>query len=425
MTIKLIKNYDDDYQNFISTDKKWLIDFRKSGVKNFVDQDIPNTKIEDWKYTKVNSLKSDNFSYSNIKADLGSRKIDLPHIDAYNIYIINGIPNLSVSDIEILPDFLNVLTIKEALNYREEEYKSLLGSLTDNSKYPFIALNDAYLNNGLFIKACANNRLNKPIHIIYVNNGENEIFSNIRNIVKIEHNTEISIIESYVSIDNKAKYFNNIVSEVVLDNDSKLNYYKLQNESENACHISYMQTDLDKSSKLNNFTLQKGSALSRVENKIKLNESEAEANFSTAYFADKKQLLDTTCLIEHNAAHTNSNQFVKGVIDDEARGVFQGKVYVAKDSQKIEGNQLHKALLLSSKAEVDCKPELEIYADDVICSHGATAGELDEEQLFYLQSRGVDKEQAIKILVGAFLDDVIEKIEDDNLIDFFKTLVQR
>lgn len=351
-----------------------------------------------------------------------SKKIKLPHLDAYNIYVINGVPNLSISDIEILPSFVDLLTIYEAISYREDEYKLLLGSLANSEKYPFVALNDAYLNNGLFIKISKDKILGKPIHIIYINNGKSNIFSNIRNIIKVEENAELIVAESFISLDNDAKYFNNIVSEIILSEKAKLNYYKFQNEADNSCHISYMQTNLAKSAKFNNFILQKGAALSRVENKIELNNKEAKTNFSAAYIANNNRLLDTTCLIEHNAPETNSNQLVKGVIDNEARGVFQGKVYVARDSQKIEGSQLHKALLLSKNAEVDCKPELEIYADDVQCSHGATAGELDEEQLFYLQSRGIDKEEAIKILVGAFLDDVIEKIEDEALSDYFKAI---
>ena len=215
-------------------------------------------------------------------------------------------------------------------------------------------------------------------------------------------------------------YFNNIVNEIYLGAGAELNHYKFQNEACKAAHIAFNAVRIKRNGVYNGFCLQKGADLGRNETRVQLLEEEAKAEVNAAYLMNGWATLDTTTDIEHLAEKTYSSQLIKGVVGGEAKGVFQGKIRIAPNAQKTEGRQLHKALLLSDTAEIDVKPELEIYADDVKCSHGAASGELDQEQLFYLRSRGIGEEEARQMLIDAYLTDVVARVDDPEIRDWLR-----
>ena len=235
--------------------------------------------------------------------------------------------------------------------------------------------------------------------------------------IEIEDSAEATIIERH---NGQGAYWKNMVTNITLGRNAKLHHYRLQDDTLEAVHTNMVNITLERDAVYNGFTLNIGAAMSRHEIHAKLNGTNGECSFNGINLLNGKQHGDTTILIEHAAPNCRSNQFYRSILDDESHGVFQGKVHVHRVAQKTDGYQLSNALLLSPKAEMDTKPELEIYADDVKCSHGATTGQLDDEPLFYLRSRGLTESEARMLLVQAFVDEVADKIMDED----FKSSVQ-
>lgn len=230
--------------------------------------------------------------------------------------------------------------------------------------------------------------------------------------ITLEQGSEMTLLENHVGI---GSYWKNMATTVKLGKNAKLHHIRILEDSRDAVHTNMVNIELDRDAVYEGFTLNAGASLFRHQIHAILNGENINCSFNGINLLNGKQHGDTTILIEHKAPHCQSNQFYRTVLDDEARGVFQGKVHVHKAAQKTDGYQLSNALLLSPKAEMDTKPELEIYADDVKCSHGATTGQLDEEPLFYMRSRGIDLASARMLLIQSFVDEVLEKIEDETI----------
>ena len=289
-------------------------------------------------------------------------------------------------------------------------------------KFPFAALNTAYLEQGIFLRIGRDIVLDKPIAFLYHTSGGLKRFACLRNLIVLETGAQAEMIEYYhYSGAPKSEYFNNIVHEIYIGRNAKLRHYAVQNEAFKAVHIALTAVKVKENGHFESFCLQKGADLARRETHVVLQEPDAKTNVNAVYMMNGWATLDTTTDIEHLAQNTRSNQLVKGVVGGQAKGVFQGKIHITPNAVQTEGYQLHKALLLSDEAEVDVKPELEIFADDVKCSHGATCGELDAEQLFYLQSRGIGAEEARQMLIDAFVDESFQLIKDDDIRNWIKS----
>lgn len=393
---------------------EWLDKLRAKGLSSFKKNGIPTAKTEAWKYTKLREVVTSDFVVED-KAIAGDRNFSDFGIDAYKIEFLNGRFVLA----DNMPFGVELKPILEAP-------KEVLGKLIDVEKYPFAALNTAYINEGVFIKVGKNVKTDKPLAFINKTSvGDKNLFYNIRNLIMIEDGAEIEFIEDFIySGDIKSRYLSNIANEIYIGNNAVINHYKVQDEAYKANHITLNVVDVRNNGTYNSYCLQKGANLARNETKVLLKEQNAVANINVAYIMNGWATIDTTTDIEHLSPYTFSNQLVKGVVGGEARGVFQGKIHIAKNAIKTEGNQLHRALLLSNMAEVDCKPELEIFADDVKCSHGAATGVLDEMQLFYMCSRGISREDAKQMLIDAYLDDVLNKISNNALYIWIKDRIK-
>ncbi len=401
-------------------DIPWLSGVREKGMQAFKNVGMPNNKTEAWRFdyfkaTELEGIKINTEPHEcHCGGNCGCHKHALP-FDAYEIKLCDGKPDVAHLN---LPNGLIVKTLAEAIF--DKEAQKYIGKSFEYEKFPFAALNTAYLEQGLFILLEKGIKLEKPLCLHYRTHGENQ-WQNVRNIIVAESDSEIVFIEDFKG--KSGKYFNNIVNEIFVGANAKITHYTKINESADALHISLNSVNVRQDGCYESFCALAENRLTRQETLIKLQHCGAKANCDGIYRLHNNGVSSIATNVRHLAPQTCSNQVVKGVLDGKSKGVFQGQIHIAPNAQKVVGNQLHRALLLSDNAEVDCKPELEIFADDVKCSHGATSGDLDEEQLFYLQSRGIEYEAARQILINAYLAEVLQKIEDENIRDWLAETV--
>ncbi len=360
----------------------WLSDARQHAAAGFA---VPTQKVEAWKYTGLNSLKNVDFS--------GGSETSIT-IDT------NG----------DLPDGVKLLRFAEAVAEMPDVIEAHFAP-TGVNVLPFPALNTAMTEDGYVLIVDDGVTVDGLIDITFLSNS----ISHPRNLILAGANSKATILQRHIS--NGAGAFTNALTKLTLGAGAEVGFYRLQNESADAHHISTVDVQLDKEAQFNNYTLTLGGKLSRNEIHVALTGSGGEAKVDGGYLLAEDQHGDTTTYIDHMAADTSSTQTYKGVLDDKAQGVFAGRIKIHPDAQRVEGRQLSRALLLSQDASVNTKPELEIHADDVKCSHGATAGELGEDSLFYLRSRGIPERRARHMLIEAFVAEGLAEIGSESVRD--------
>ena len=378
------------------------------------DFQIPDKKIETWKFTDLKKVQEKNNFRPSVKSDstpTNPYKINLDisnniFFDPKNNFII--FENGYLKKINTKSDDLEIKSLDSNLENKIFNKKNF------TRKDSLLDINSAFLNENLIIKVKKNAKLKNPISIFYYNCEEEKYLINNRINIILEENSEAEINEIFFS-NNKSIYWNNVHNYVCLKKNSKLQHYKIQLESKNAIHSSSTNIDCENSSIYNNFIFSIGGNMSRIEVISSINSADINFNIKGLYLAKTNQHHDITTLMQHKHPESKSNQHIKGILQKDSSGVFQGKVIVAQDAQKTDAFQFNQNLLLSETAEVNAKPELEIYADDVKCSHGATTGELDEGMLFYLRSRGLNKEEARKLLIEGFINELFDDIENKEL----------
>ncbi len=396
---------------------------RQDGRDAFLSSGIPTPKTEAWKYTKPNRFFADDYIYNPRGGKSLSVTAKKLPFDNYPIYFENGILQEIAED---LPEGIEVLPLVEALACKIPPRQKIGALLPDLKQYPFAALNTAYLNEGVYIHAAKEIKLDKSLAIInHITPQTEKMQYNLRNLIVVDEGAEIELVEYYhYTGEEKSSYLLNAVNEIYVSRNATLKQYKYQNEAYKSGHIALNAVKVLSDGLYKSFCLQKGADLARQETKVVLAEEGAEAIVDAAYVMNGWATIDTTTNIEHLKPNTHSSQLVKGVVGGQAKGVFQGKIHIAPDAVKTEGYQLHKAMLLSNEAEIDVKPELEIFADDVKCSHGSACGQLDKEQLFYMRSRGIDAKEAEQLLIDAYLNDVIAKVDNEKIRDWIKLSVK-
>lgn len=366
-------------------------------------------KQEAWKYTDLSAICAQTFQLGDAAVVIAAEvvaKYFLPDQDVHRLVFINGHYVVQHSLLSELPTGVCLMSVKNALQQYPEHVQPLL----ENKEQSFIQLNAMLMSDGWFLYLPANVRLQKPIHVLYLTMTEQSTMAHMRNIGIFSPHSEAVIIEEYVGL-NQEKYFNNVVTQLQVDVGAQVQHYRLQNESQQGFHISNTQVTQQQDSRVAMCNLAVGGQLSRDESNIFLQHPGAECELSGLYLLNEKQHNAQYIRIQHQAAHTTSKQFYKGILDQYATAAFDGKVIVHPQAQKINAQQTNQNLLLAKTAEVNTKPALEIYADDVKCTHGATVGQLDQQALFYLRSRGIEKQAAIELLTSAFGNEVIETIK--------------
>jgi Fe-S cluster assembly protein SufD len=405
-------------------DAPWTSALRQDGLDRYRESGFPTPRTEAWKYTNLRRLAGMDFAPSEAAPEgVAIPEDHLVKIDAFRAVIINGRFQVNLSDLSGLPRGLRVEGLANMLRKSPAVLEPLLGQIAVRDNRPLTALNAAHLDDGLCVFVEKGVVLEKPIHIVSIGApcGDEAASFHPRLLVSLGAGSVATIVESHVG---KGAYFSNGVAEFVVGADAVLNHYKIQEESDEAYHLADTTLRLEDRSTYDGFTFQSGSVLARNEIYACLDGEHVDCRVNAAYLGAGKQHIDNTVFIDHVKPGSRSREVCKGVLDDQSRAVFQGKILVRKDAQKTDGFQLNKALLLSRGAEIDSKPELEIYADDVKCSHGATVGELDADALFYLRSRGIDTVAARNLLISAFVAEAVAEIQSETVRNAVSDMVQ-
>ncbi|HYS69153.1 MAG TPA: Fe-S cluster assembly protein SufD, partial [Gemmatimonadaceae bacterium] len=344
---------------------------------------------------------------------LGVKPADLERFgfgqtDWHRLVFISGVFDESLSSFEEVGASLRVGSLASAIESGNPAVERHLGEIAKFDQHTFTALNTAFMADGALIELANDAVVDQPIHLVFVSGGEG--VSHPRNLIIAGRHSRASVIESYVSL-RDSEYFTNAVTEIALGEGAHVDHYKLQRESESAFHVGTVQIREERDSQLHSFSFAVGGSLARTNIYTSLDGDAATCTLNGLYLTDGSQHIDNQTSIEHIAPNCPSHEVYKGVLDGRSHGVFNGKVYVHPEAQKTDGKQSNNNLLLSPTARVDTKPQLEIFADDVKCTHGATVGRLDELAMFYLNSRGIGRETARTLLTYAFAADVLETIE--------------
>ncbi len=394
-------------------DLGWLQDRRAGARDRYRAAGLPTPRLESWKFTNLNRLPRVGFKAAALT--------DAPSVDSVPVgaaitaegavaVLVNGQFRADLSKLGDLPAGATVLGIADALASRDGLLEPHLDRISGQNEASLAALNTAQFGDGVYVHLAEGVTLERPLHVISIGAARGEpVAFHPRLLIVADAGSHGCVLESHVGAGDGA-YFTNTVVEATLGDGAVLQHYKLQNDHPAAWHTATTGVEIAAKAVYDSFVLQIGAHLARNEIAAHILGSHAECHLNGTYLLRGKQHADNTTLIDHAAPESKSREVYKGVVDDQARGVFQGKILVRRDAQKTDGHQINKTLLLSRGAEIDSKPELEIYADDVKCGHGATAGELDEDALFYLEARGIDPETARGLLVEAFIGETIDEI---------------
>jgi Fe-S cluster assembly protein SufD len=385
---------------------------RQAGFDKFAELGFPTTKNEDWHYTSVSEIAEQEFTLLTARTDdVQESQLDPFRIDAEwpTVVLVNGRFSPQLSSLRSLPQGVKVEPLADSWT-SSKAITSEVGRIA-TIDHPFTALNTAFLHDGVFIEIAKEAELSAPIHVLYVTDAtaaKGQIHP--RTVIVAGRNSKASIVESYVSLSD-AVHFTNAVTEVTVTRGANLNHYKIQREGMRSYHVGTIEVKQAQDSHYQSFSFATGAALSRTNVYTSLDGEGCGATLNGLYMIAGEQHCDHQTQIVHAQPNCFSRELYKGVLDDRSHGVFNGKVYVHPIAQKTDGKQTNKTLLLSENAKADTKPQLEIFADDVKCTHGATIGQIDQQALFYMKSRGIDAVTATKLLTYAFAADVLETIE--------------
>ena len=397
----------------------WLRNLREDGLARFQALGLPTPKLEAWKYTNLRPLEKTGFA-PGLPED-GTVSIDwVPSLvkdrpAKHRLVFVNGRLRPDYSGLGDLPAGITLEPLATTLAQDPGLLESDLGRIGRAEDQAMLALNSAFMEDGFVLRVGTGVALQDPIEVVFIGglNDQPQTY-HPRNLILLDDNSQVTLIECHVGL-GQGSYLSNGATEVRVGQGATLRHVKVQAEAETGFHLNTTHVEVARDATYDCFGLSAGGQLARNEIAVRLNGTGAHCQLGGAYMVRGQQHCDNTTVIEHIAPQASSREVFKGVLDDKARAVFQGRIVVHRDAQQTDGHQLSKALLLSDGAEIDAKPELEIYADDVKCSHGATAGELDHDALFYLRARGIPEPAARRLLIQAFLAEALEEIEAEEI----------
>ncbi|PHN04931.1 Fe-S cluster assembly protein SufD [Flavilitoribacter nigricans] len=404
---------------------------RKAGIERLDVMDFPTRRDENWKYTSLNQMLRLPLQDS-YQVEVDAATIDglaIPGLDAARIVLVNGLLQTELSDLDKIPEGMELLPVDQALE--DEAVKGQISEMLDaavkNDHNPFSALNVAFAKNGFVLKVKAKAVVEKPVHIIHLAAPTGEpVFINPLLLVLTGAHSEGAVVETYDALPGADQaYFSNILTRVHVGVNAHFHHYRIQNDSAAATVVSNIEAHQQQDSTFSSYLVDLGGDVVRNNLSTILQGQNTMTNYYGVYLAKGKQHIDNQTFIDHALPHCGSNELYKGILDDRGRGVFNGKVIVRQDAQKTNAFQQNSSLVLSKTAEMDTKPQLEIFADDVRCSHGATIGQLDESSVFYLRSRGLSDLQARQLLQQAFLFDVVENMPLEAVKDYAEQLIEK
>lgn len=403
---------------------------REKGFENFNRKGLPTYKNEEWKYTSVSDLfrKEYQLSEDKINTQISKSDIDEMRLPGYEkaneLFFVNGKFNAGLSNIRSAENQLIILPLEEAANGK---YKELVNAHLGKSALfmddAIHALNTSFIYGGIFIYAVKGQIIENPVYLYHISDArENHILSQPRNLFYVEESAKLQLAETYKTIGSMDS-FTNEVFEVVVNSNAIVEYYKIQNDSSNASQVGTTHIRQIGKSFVHTVIVTLDGGMIRNNTNIIMEAAGNEAHMYGLYLLKGNTHVDNHTLVDNKMPNCFSNEFYKGVMDGRSTGVFNGKIYVRPDAQKTNAYQTNNNILLSDGASVNTKPQLEIFADDVKCSHGCTVGRLDEEALFYLRARGISKEHAQAMLLHAFASNIIEQIKIEPLRDYAEQLI--
>ena len=397
-----ISNYKVEFEKMLNRNyfSKSLHPYRKEAFTQLEKTGFPTQKWENWRFTNVSNISDGEFMISEIS----DAPQTTPDIDSYQmegvdtVVIYNGHYQ---KDISSIPNGVNLLSGSEYMERKN-------GNFNRANNSPFDLLNTAFTDSGMCIVLEKNTLVKSPIRILFISNGDRSIMVNPRVNVDIGESSSLTFIEQHVG--DATSFFQNESVFITLGDNAQLNHVRIQSNSEFTQNISNLNVNQAADSQYEFFQLVDGSKLGRSDICVQLDGENAQCNINSLTLSKNNQHIDNNIIVNHNSAQTHSSQFVKSILFDTSTGVFNGRTIVHENAQKITAQQTNKNILLSKKAKMNANPQLEIYADDVKCSHGSTTGQIDEDALFYLQSRGINKQDAMELMVVGFANEVLDKI---------------
>ena len=397
------------------TQPSWLFPMRKAGIARFAELGFPTLQDEDWRFTNVAPIAELPFKpvFETGKNALQAETISqftFGQLPATRLVFVNGHFVASLSSPPVDEKGVTVKSLAAALSSDTAIIEKHLGRLAQNEENAFASLNTAFFQDGAFIHLGAGKTLEKPIHLLFVSTtGERGSTSHPRNLIIAEKGSQATVLETYVGTVD-APYFTNAVTELVLDEGAVLEHAKYQDESQSAFHVAAVHSHLGRNADFISHSVATGARLSRNNIRTSLAGEGVQCILNGLYLTKGEQLADHHMVVEHAQPHCNSHEYYNGILDGRSKGVFHGRILVRQPAQKTDAKQTNKNLLLSDEATADTKPQLEIYADDVKCTHGATVGQLNEDSIFYLRARGLGADTARRMLIHAFAGEIIERI---------------
>src|SRR5262245_23372421 len=402
-----------------SNDPVWLNQLRRSAIDSFVRLGFPRTHDEEWRSTSVAPITKVPFNLAGAGKNPSTAELKGVTFGTWpgvQLVFVNGVFSAALSSNPKQDDGMLAGSLAEALEEQPHLLQAHLARYASVSAESFAALNTAFIADGAFVHVPKGLVIGEPVHLLFLSLGANSNpkVSHPRALVLAEANSQVQILESYASL-GRELYFTNAVTEVVAGENAFVDHYKLQRDSLDAFHISTVQIQLGRNANVSTQSISLGASLARNHVNAVLDGEGGEATLNGFYLVNGRQHVDNHTSIDHARSHCNSHELYKGILDGKARGVFNGRIIVRPDAQKTDSKQTNKNLILSEEALVNTNPQLEIYADDVKCTHGATIGQLDADAIFYLRSRGIDLESARHLLTYAFAGDFIHRLKIEPL----------
>jgi Fe-S cluster assembly protein SufD len=395
---------------------KWLAPLRKAGIASFADQGFPTLHDEDWRFTNVAPIMKLPFHLASQVTVNGaeSNVIDesaFAKLPGHRLVFVNGFFSAKLSSLKPVSDGARIESLAAALVKDSALIEKHLGQYAHTANNTFAALNQAFFADGAFIFVPAGVEMAELVQLIYISSAKQKGETILpRNLIIAGANSRLAVVESYISTGDVA-YLTNAVTELVAGDNAAVEHIKLQDEAAAAFHIATISGEFGRASNVRVHSFALGAKLSRTNIRTKLAGEGLECILNGLYLTRGEQLADHHMIVEHAQPHCASHEYFNGILDDKSKGVFHGRIYVHQAAQKTDAKQTNKNLLLSDDATADTKPQLEIYADDVKCTHGATIGQLNDESIFYLRSRGIPEKTARRMLIHAFAGEIIERVK--------------
>lgn len=403
----------------------WVKTLRASAMDAFAAEGLPHRRVEEWKYTDLRDrLRDVPAPVAAPPRSIGTPDLDralgpLAALDAERIVLVDGIYRADLSNVAADSAAIELMSLaamlKKAPDWLEGKFAHDSGAV--------VALNRAFMSDGIMLKARKGGDIGKPILLVHARAAGETNAVAVRNVVSVEAGAKLTLIEAHVALDGAARgALTNTVTDVTVADEATCVHLKCLVDNAGTTHLATWTTRLGKNAVYRGFQLTASPALARNDINITFNGEGGKLDLSGAFLARGTEHIDTTLVVDHAVPHCESRELFKGVLDGRAHGVFQGKIIVRPDAQKTDGKQMSQALMLSPDAQFSSKPELEIYADDVVCGHGATCTEIDGDLMFYCQSRGISPEIARAMLTESFIGEAVEKIEDEAVREAISTL---